>query len=103
MGGPEAVRGPLAMGLGLAVLLATSTVAGAQKPAPQAAPGTPPPGCAAPLRSGCEAQAGSCRLGCPPQWSTDPRAPAFTPNDRAACTQRCLNRYLGCLQLHGCM
>ncbi len=58
--------------------------------------------CAPPLRQGCEAQQASCRMVCPPTWSTNPGAPAFTPNDRAGCTQQCLTRYFACLNLYGC-
>lgn len=75
--------------------------------AKEAAKTPPPPGagrgqCAAPLRNGCEVQQSSCRLACPPTWSTNPGVPAFTPNDRAGCTNQCLNRYLACLRLYGC-
>jgi hypothetical protein len=76
--------------------------------APLAAPATPQatPGqrqsCAAPLRAGCERMQASCRLACPPQWSTNPNAPAFTPNDRAGCTSQCMTRYLACMTQYGC-
>lgn len=68
-------------------------------------PTQPPPArvtCAPPLRQGCEARQASCRMACPPTWSTNPGAPAFTPNDRAGCTQQCLTRYFACLNLYGC-
>ena len=58
--------------------------------------------CAAALRSGCERQQASCRIACPPQWSTNPNVPAFTPNDRAGCTSQCLHRYFACLRTYGC-
>jgi hypothetical protein len=59
-------------------------------------------GCAPALRSGCERQQASCRISCPPQWSTTPGAPAFTPNDRAGCTAQCLHRLFACLRTYGC-
>jgi hypothetical protein len=61
-----------------------------------------PSRCAPALRNGCEGQQASCRLACPPQFSTNPSAPAFTLNDRAGCTQQCFSRYLSCLRLYGC-
>jgi len=78
---------------------------GAQNPDARAprGEGTPAPAsCPQPLRNGCEAQQASCRLACPPMWSTNPGAPAFTPTDRAGCTQQCFSRYLSCLNLYGC-
>lgn len=74
--------------------------AGAQPP--RAIEPSSPANCAAPLRNGCEAQQSACRLACPPMWSTNPGAPAFTPTDRAGCTQQCFSRYLACLNLYGC-
>jgi hypothetical protein len=76
--------------------------------APQA-PAAPPttgqsaPRCAQPLASGCLSQQSSCQLACPPQWSMNPGAPAFTPTDRAGCMSQCLQRYLSCMNLYGCM
>ncbi|WP_426955638.1 hypothetical protein [Muricoccus radiodurans] len=58
--------------------------------------------CAAPLRQGCETMQASCRMACPPMWNPNPGAPAFTPTDRAGCTQQCFTRYLACLNLYGC-
>jgi hypothetical protein len=73
-----------------------------RQPPLQSPPAGTPRSCAQPLRQGCEAQQASCRIACPPMWSTNPGAPAFTPTDRAGCTQRCFSRYLSCLQLYGC-
>ena len=77
--------------------------------AKEASPAKPPAqeqrpaqSCPQPLRNGCEAQQGACRLACPPIWSTNPGAPAFTPTDRAGCTRDCMMRYLSCLRLYGC-
>jgi hypothetical protein len=70
--------------------------------APPAA-GQAAPRCAPPLSSGCLSQQSSCQIACPPQWSTNPAAPAFTPNDRAGCMSRCMQRYLSCMTLYGCM
>ncbi|HEV7263324.1 MAG TPA: hypothetical protein VGN83_00155 [Falsiroseomonas sp.] len=72
------------------------------KPTQGGRQGAAPRSCAAPLRQGCEAQQSSCRLACPPTWSTNPSAPAFTPTDRAGCTRQCLMRYMSCLRLYGC-
>jgi hypothetical protein len=44
----------------------------------------------------------SCQMACPPLWSTNPAAPAFTTNDRAGCMQRCLTQYLSCQRQYGC-
>ncbi|WP_043837013.1 hypothetical protein [Muricoccus aerilatus] len=77
-----------------------SPQAGAQPP--RAADPSSPANCAATLRNGCEAQQSACRMACPPMWSTNPGAPAFTPTDRAGCTQQCFTRYLACLNLYGC-
>jgi hypothetical protein len=73
-----------------------------RQPPLQPPPASMPRSCAQPLRRGCEAQQASCRIACPPMWSTNPGAPAFTLTDRAGCTQRCFSRYLSCLQLYGC-
>ncbi|TCH99877.1 hypothetical protein EJV46_04215 [Roseococcus sp. SYP-B2431] len=79
---------------------------GKESPAAKAPAGAPAPGrprsCAAPLRAGCEAMHGSCQLACPPMWSTNPGAPAFTPTNRAACLQRCLMSRSSCLRTYGC-
>jgi hypothetical protein len=72
------------------------------KPTQGSRPGSALSSCTAPLRQGCEAQQSSCRLACPPTWSTNPSAPAFTPTDRAGCTRQCLTRHLSCLRLYGC-
>ena len=73
------------------------------KPAPLGAPaGEAPSSCPAPLANACLAQQGSCRVACPPMWSMNPSAPAFTPTDRAGCMQRCFQQYLSCRRLHGC-
>lgn len=94
--------------LGLEVL-GSGTAAAQWKEAPAAKP--PPaersvPGrttsCAAPLRAGCERMHGSCQLACPPMWSANPGAPAFTPTNRPACLQRCLTSRLSCLRTYGC-
>lgn len=61
-----------------------------------------PPRCPAPLANACLAQQGSCQVACPPMWSMNPNAPAFTPTDRAGCMQRCFHQYLACRRLHGC-
>lgn len=60
------------------------------------------PRCAAPLAQGCLRMQSSCQMACPPMWSTNPSAPAFTPNDRAGCMQRCLTQYLNCRTQYGC-
>jgi hypothetical protein len=60
------------------------------------------PRCAAPLAQGCLRMQSSCQMACPPMWSTNPSAPAFTPNDRAGCMQRCLTQYLSCQRQYGC-
>jgi hypothetical protein len=60
------------------------------------------PHCAAPLAQGCLRMQSSCQMACPPMWSTNPSAPAFTPNDRAGCMQRCLTQYLNCRTQYGC-
>jgi hypothetical protein len=70
--------------------------------APSAA-GQHAPRCAQPLANGCLTQQSSCQLACPPQWSMNPNAPAFTPTDRAGCMSQCLQRYLSCMNLYGCM
>jgi hypothetical protein len=41
-------------------------------------------------------------MACPPLWSTNPSAPAFTTNDRAGCMQRCLTQYQACRTQYGC-
>ncbi len=67
-------------------------------PADQAS--TPAPqSCPVPLRQGCEAQQASCQMACPPLWSNNPAAPAFTTTNRAGCTRQCFNRYLSCLRV----
>jgi hypothetical protein len=74
-----------------------------QQPQPPAGlQGRAPSSCPQPLRQGCEGQQAACRMACPPMWSMNPGAPAFTPTDRAGCTQQCLSRYLSCLRLYGC-
>ncbi len=60
------------------------------------------PRCAAPLAQGCLRMQSSCQVACPPMWSTNPSAPAFTPTDRAGCMQRCLTQYLNCRTQYGC-
>ena len=85
------------------------------KPPPLGAPEAPAPApwqgqqqggtaqrCAPPLAAGCLRMQSSCQLACPPMWSTNPSAPAFTPNDRAGCMQRCLTQYLSCQRQYGC-
>ncbi len=69
-----------------------------QGPPPAEAPGR----CAAPLAAGCLRMQSSCQVACPPMWSMNPGAPAFTPTDRAGCMQRCLTQYLSCRQQYGC-
>jgi hypothetical protein len=44
----------------------------------------------------------TCQVACPPMWSTNPSAPAFTPTDRAGCMQRCFHQYLACQRQYGC-
>jgi hypothetical protein len=101
-----------------ALPLATAEIGAKPPPLPPAgspdgavaplAPAAPPtigqtaPRCAPPLASGCLSQQSSCQLACPPQWSMNPNAPAFTPTDRAGCMGQCLQRYLSCMQLYGC-
>lgn len=58
--------------------------------------------CAAPLAAGCQRMQSSCQVACPPMWSTNPNAPAFTPTDRAGCMQRCFHQYLACQRQYGC-
>lgn len=72
----------------------------AASPAPT--PGEAPPRCAAQLANGCLAMQSSCQIACPPMWSMNPGAPAFTPTDRAGCMQRCSQQYLSCRRLYGC-
>lgn len=97
------MRWKSARGLLLSLALLGPGTGFAQKEAPAA---KPPAGrttsCAAPLRAGCERMHGSCQLACPPMWSTNPGAPAFTPTDRPACLQRCLMSRLSCLRTYGC-
>ena len=69
---------------------------------PEAAQGEAPSRCAAPLANACLAQQGSCQVACPPMWSMNPSAPAFTPTNRAGCMQRCFHQYLSCRRLNGC-
>ncbi|MEO3471730.1 hypothetical protein AAFN86_07680 [Roseomonas sp. CAU 1739] len=73
-----------------------------QPPPLGAMPADPAPRCAAPLANACLAQQGACQVACPPMWSMNPAAPAFTPTDRAGCMQRCFQQYLSCRRLHGC-
>jgi hypothetical protein len=78
--------------------------AGAAAPPTMAAPGAAPQAarCAAPLAQGCLRMQSTCQLACPPMWSTNPSAPAFTPTDRAGCMQRCLQQHLACQRQYGC-
>ncbi|MBR0653024.1 hypothetical protein GXW78_25435 [Roseomonas terrae] len=71
-------------------------------PAPGQAQGGAPGRCAAPLAAGCQRMQSSCQMACPPMWSTNPNAPAFTPTDRAGCMQRCFHQYLSCQRQYGC-
>lgn len=73
-----------------------------QPPRPGPMPAEPPARCPAPLANACLAQQGACQVACPPMWSMNPNAPAFTPTDRAGCMQRCFQQYLACRNLHGC-
>ena len=73
-----------------------------QPPLPGPMPAEPAARCAAPLANACLAQQGACQVACPPMWSMNPNAPAFTPTDRAGCLQRCFHQYLSCRRLHGC-
>lgn len=79
---------------------------GAGAPPPATTAPAPGPGaggrCAAPLAAGCLRMQSSCQLACPPMWSTNPSAPAFTPTDRAGCMQRCFHQYLACQRQYGC-
>ncbi|MBR0673290.1 hypothetical protein [Neoroseomonas soli] len=106
--------------LALALLVAAPAfgqVLPTQKPPPLGAGAVPPPAmaaparpqapgsggsCAAPLAQGCLRMQSSCQMACPPQWSTNPSAPAFTTNDRAGCMQRCFQQYLSCQRTYGC-
>jgi hypothetical protein len=104
MGLPTQTPGAVGGGIGSAPG-APRPLPGPAQVQPQGGASQPPQqraSCAPPLRQGCEAQQASCRIACPPMWSTNPGAPAFTPNDRAGCTQQCLTRYLACLNLYGC-
>ncbi|MBL6454223.1 hypothetical protein JMJ55_02735 [Belnapia sp. T6] len=79
---------------------------GSVRPRAPAAPqenGQAPQRCPQVLANGCLSQQSSCQIACPPQWSMNPNAPAFTPNDRAGCMSQCLQRYMACMRLHGCM
>lgn len=89
-------RKPPPLGAGL-VMPPPATAAPAEGPAP-AAGGR----CAAPLAQGCLRMQSSCQMACPPMWSTNPSAPAFTPTDRAGCMQRCFHQYLACQRQYGC-
>ena len=60
------------------------------------------PRCAVPLQEGCMRMQSSCRMACPPMYSTSPSAPAFTPTNRAQCTQQCLTQYQRCMVQYGC-
>ncbi|WP_198369216.1 hypothetical protein [Roseomonas rosulenta] len=71
----------------------------AAPPGPAAAPGDR---CPAQLANACLSQQGACQVACPPLWSPNPGAPAFTPTDRAGCMQQCFQRWLACRRLHGC-
>jgi hypothetical protein len=75
--------------------------AGAMPPPAFAAPDQAPR-CAAPLAQGCLRMQSACQMACPPLWSTNPSAPAFTTNDRAGCMQRCLTQYQTCRTQYGC-
>jgi hypothetical protein len=70
--------------------------------APRVAPAPAGQRCAPPLASGCLGMQSSCQLACPPMWSTNPSAPAFTPTDRAGCMQRCLTQYNRCMTQYDC-
>lgn len=72
------------------------------QPSAGTAQAEPAPRCAAPLANACLSQQGACQVACPPMWSMNPGAPAFTPTDRAGCMQRCFQQYLSCRRLHGC-
>ncbi len=61
------------------------------------------PRCAQPIANNCLAQQSACQVACPPLWSTNPNAPAFTPTDRAGCMGQCQQRYFSCMRLYGCM
>lgn len=61
------------------------------------------PRCAQPIANNCLAQQSGCQVACPPMWSTNPNAPAFTPTDRAGCMGQCQQRYFSCMRLYGCM
>jgi hypothetical protein len=71
-------------------------------PATGAAPSASPQRCAAPLANGCLRMQASCQMACPPLWSMNPNAPAFTPTDRAGCMRRCQQQYFSCLRTYGC-
>jgi hypothetical protein len=62
-----------------------------------------PARCAQPLANNCLTQQSSCQIACPPMWSTNPGAPAFTPTNRTSCMQQCRQRYLACMRLYNCM
>jgi hypothetical protein len=65
--------------------------------------GQPAQRCAQPIANNCLSQQSSCQVACPPMWSTNPSAPAFTPTDRAGCMRQCQQRYFSCMRLYGCM
>ena len=71
-------------------------------PAPQGG-GQALPRCPQPIANNCLTQQSSCQVACPPMWSTNPSAPAFTPTDRAGCMRQCQQRYLSCMRLFNCM
>ncbi|MBL6078844.1 hypothetical protein JMJ56_12565 [Belnapia sp. T18] len=81
----------------------TGSAAAPRAPAAPTDNGQAAPRCAQPLASNCLAQQSSCQIACPPMWSTNPSAPAFTPTDRAGCMRQCQQRYFSCMRLYGCM
>ncbi len=84
---------------------AGSTGSAAAPRAPAAPPGNgqAPPRCAQPIANNCLSQQSACQVACPPMWSMNPNAPAFTPTDRAGCMNQCMQRYLSCMRLYNCM
>ena len=98
------LAGP-ALGQPLPVTKPPPLGAAVMPPAETATPGTGEAGaqrCAAPLAQGCLRMQSTCQVACPPMWSTNPSAPAFTPTDRAGCMQRCFQQYLACQRQYGC-
>ncbi len=98
------VAGPvLSQGLPTSKPPPLGATAQAPSPAPQqGGSGPSAASCPAPLANGCLTQQSSCQMACPPMWSMNPNAPAFTPTDRAGCMQQCFQRYLACRRLYGC-